>query len=604
MDMIKITIDGKVFEVEKGITVLEAARKNGIRIPTLCHMNLTGLRFVNKPASCRVCVVEIEGRRNLAPACATDVMDGMVVKTHSLRVLNARRTIIELLLSDHPKDCLVCMKSGNCELQDIAHEFGVREVRYDENCAMSTYRKDKSPSIIRDMDKCIMCRRCETMCNEIQTVGALSAVNRGFNSVVAPAFEQNLVDSACTFCGQCLAVCPVGALTEVDHTWNVIQAINDPKKVVLVQTAPAVRVALGEEFDMEPGTIVTGKMAAALRRLGFDYVFDTDFAADLTIMEEGSELLDRLSRFLNGDKTVKLPILTSCCPAWVNFFEYNFPDMLDVPSTARSPQEMFGPIAKTYFLEKLREKPEYKDLKREDMIVVSIMPCVAKKYECSRPELSYEGNPDVDYSLSTRELAAFIKRMNIDFNSLPDEDFDRPLGESTGAAVIFGASGGVIEAAVRTAYELLTKQPCPSVDFKQIRGLEGMREAIVPLPDGLPLKEIKIGIANGLANARKLLEAVQRGECDYQAIEVMACPGGCIGGAGQPYHHGDSSIIKKRQEAIYREDEGKPIRKSHENPYIQKLYEEFLIKPLGEKSHHLLHTHYFKKREKYEEVDD
>ena len=449
-----------------------------------------------------------------------------------------------------------------------------------------------------------MCRRCETMCNEIQTVGALSAVNRGFNSVVAPAFEQNLVDSACTFCGQCLAVCPVGALTEVDHTWNVIQAINDPKKVVLVQTAPAVRVALGEEFDMEPGTIVTGKMAAALRRLGFDYVFDTDFAADLTIMEEGSELLDRLQRFLGGDKTVKLPILTSCCPAWVNFFEYNFPDMLDVPSTARSPQQMFGPIAKTYFLEKLREKPEYKDLKREDMVVVSIMPCVAKKYECSRPELSYEGNPDVDYSLSTRELAAFIKRMNIDFNSLPDEDFDRPLGESTGAAVIFGASGGVIEAAVRTAYELLTKQPCPSVDFKQIRGLEGMREAIVPLPEGMPLKEIKIGIANGLANARKLLEAVQRGECDYQAIEVMACPGGCIGGAGQPYHHGDSSIIKKRQEAIYREDAGKPIRKSHENPYIQKLYEEFLIKPLGEKSHHLLHTHYFKKREKYEEVDD
>ena len=321
-------------------------------------------------------------------------------------------------------------------------------------------------------------------------------------------------------------------------------------------------------------------------------------------MEEGSELLDRLQRFLGGDKTVKLPILTSCCPAWVNFFEYNFPDMLDVPSTARSPQQMFGPIAKTYFLEKLREKPEYKDLKREDMVVVSIMPCVAKKYECSRPELSYEGNPDVDYSLSTRELAAFIKRMNIDFNSLPDEDFDRPLGESTGAAVIFGASGGVIEAAVRTAYELLTKQPCPSVDFKQIRGLEGMREAIVPLPEGMPLKEIKIGIANGLANARKLLEAVQRGECDYQAIEVMACPGGCIGGAGQPYHHGDSSIIKKRQEAIYREDAGKPIRKSHENPYIQKLYEEFLIKPLGEKSHHLLHTHYFKKREKYEEVDD
>ena len=603
MDMIKITIDGRVYEVENGITVLEAAKRNGIKIPTLCHMNLKPINFVNKPASCRVCVVEMEGGKgNLVPACATDVRDGMVIKTTSARVLNARKTIVELLLSDHPNDCLQCAKSGDCELQNLAATLGIREIPF--KGIQSTYKKDSTLSVYRDVDKCIMCRRCESMCSNIQSVGALSAVHRGFPAVVAPAFEAALGESSCVNCGQCVQVCPVGALTLVDNIGDVVKALNDPTKTVVVQTAPAVRVALGEEFGMEPGTIVTGKMAAALRRLGFDYVFDTDFAADLTIMEEGSELLDRLSRFLGGDKTVKLPILTSCCPAWVNFFEYNFPDMLDVPSTARSPQEMFGPIAKTYFLEKLREKPEYKDLKREDMVVVSIMPCVAKKYECSRPELSYEGNPDVDYSLSTRELAAFIKRMNIDFNSLPDEDFDRPLGESTGAAVIFGASGGVIEAAVRTAYELLTKQPCPSVDFKQIRGLEGMREAIVPLPDGLPLKEIKIGIANGLANARKLLEAVQRGECDYQAIEVMACPGGCIGGAGQPYHHGDSSIIKKRQEAIYREDAGKPIRKSHENPYIQKLYEEFLIKPLGEKSHHLLHTHYFKKREKYEEVDD
>ncbi len=586
MDMIKLTIDGKNVEVAKGTTVLEAAHSVGIKIPTLCHMNLGDLKFVNKSASCRICVVEIEGRRNLAPACSTDVTEGMFIKTHSIRVLNARKTVLELLLSDHPKDCLVCKKSGNCELQDLAQDFGIREIPFDANCAVSTYRKDTSPSIIRDMDKCVMCRRCETMCNEVQTVGALSGINRGFDSVVATAFEMNLEDSPCTFCGQCVAVCPVGALTEVDHTWKVIQAIADPKKTVLVQTAPAVRVALGEEFGMEPGTIVTGKMAAALRKLGFNYVFDTDFAADLTIMEEGTEFLDRLTRHLNGDKNVKLPILTSCCPAWVNFFEYNFPELKDIPSTARSPQQMFGPIAKTYFADKL-------GIKREDMVVVSVMPCVAKKYECTRPEFSVNGNPDVDYSITTRELAHLIKVANIDFNMLEDEDFDRPLGESTGAAVIFGATGGVIEAAVRTAYEVHTGKTLDNVDFKQIRGMEGLREATVDI-DGL---ELKIGIAHGLGNARKLLECIESGVCDYHAIEIMACPGGCIGGAGQPYHHGDCEILKKRTEAIYREDEGKPVRKSHENPYIKELYENFLGKPLSEKSHHLLHTHYFDKKE-------
>jgi len=342
----KITIDNRPVEIEKGATVLEAAKKAGIHIPTLCYMNLDLLGIENKPAGCRVCVVEIEGRRNLAPSCATDCTDGMVVKTNTPRVLNARKTVLELILSDHPKDCLICPKSGHCDLQDLAVRLGIREIHSVENAEMSTYRKDHSPSLIRDMDKCVMCRRCETICNNVQTVGALNAVNRGFTSVVAPAFEQDLQDSPCTFCGQCVAVCPTGALTEVDHTPRIIRALADPTKTVIVQTAPAVRVALGEEFGMEPGTLVTGKMAAALRQLGFDKVFDTDFAADLTIMEEGTELLGRIGKFLEGDKNVKLPILTSCCPAWVNFFEYNYPDMLDVPSTARSPQQMFGAVLK------------------------------------------------------------------------------------------------------------------------------------------------------------------------------------------------------------------------------------------------------------------
>ncbi len=586
MEMIKLTIDGKKVEIEKGATILDAAYSVGIKIPTLCHMDLGDLKVINKAASCRICVVEIEGRRNLAPACATDAMDGMVINTHSIRVLNARKTVLELLLSDHPKDCLICKKSGSCELQDLAQDCGLRSVSFGKDCEMSTYRKDSSPAIIRDMDKCVMCRRCETMCNEVQQVGALSGINRGFDSVVATAFEMNLEDSPCTFCGQCVAVCPVGALTEVDYTWRVIEALADPTKTVVVQTAPAVRVALGEEFGMEPGSIVTGKMVAALRTLGFDYVFDTDFAADLTIMEEGAELLDRLTRHLDGDKSVKLPILTSCCPAWVNFFEYNFPNLKDVPSTARSPQQMFGPIAKTYFADKL-------GIKREDMIVISVMPCLAKKYECTRPEFSVNGNPDVDFSISTRELAHIIKKANIDFTQLQDEDFDKPLGESSGAGVIFGTTGGVIEAAVRTAYELHTGKELEDVNFNQIRGMDGLREATVDF-DGLALK---IGIAHGLGHAKKLLQNVESGKCDYHAIEIMACPAGCVGGGGQPYHHGDDSILKKRAAAIYREDAGKPIRKSHENPYIKELYENFLGKPLGEKAHHLLHTQYFDKKE-------
>lgn len=580
MDVINLTIDNKPVVVKKGTTILEAAKGIGVHVPTLCYMKLEDLNIENKPGGCRICVVEVQGRRNLAPACCTEVNEGMVVNTHSIRAINARRTVMELILSDHPTDCLICAKSGNCDLQSMAHNLGIRQIHFEGE--QSHYRKDTSPSIIREVDKCIMCRRCEMMCNEVQTVGVLSAINRGFNSVVSPAFEMNLDHSVCTYCGQCVAVCPTGALTEVDETGKVVRLLSDPTKTVIVQTAPAVRAALGEEFDLEAGTLVTGKMVAALRRLGFDYVFDTDFAADLTIMEEGTELLNRLGRYLEGDKEVKLPILTSCCPAWVKFFEHQFPDMLDIPSTARSPQQMFGSIAKTYFAEKL-------GIKREDLVVVSIMPCVAKKYECQRDEFKVNKNPDVDYAITTRELAALIKISNINFNSLPSEDFDHPLGESTGAGVIFGTTGGVIEAAVRTAYELLTKKELPRLNFDELRGMEGIRKATIDF-DGLP---INIGIAHGLGNARKLLEEIQAGKSEFHAIEIMSCPGGCIGGGGQPYHHGNAEIIKKRQRAIYEEDGKKAIRKSHENPYILKLYEEFLGHPLSEKSHHLLHTEYF-----------
>jgi NADP-reducing hydrogenase subunit HndD len=580
--MIRLTIDKKTIEVEPGTTILKAARKAGVEIPTLCHFELCDMGIENKPGGCRICVVEVEGRRNLAPSCITEVQEGMVINTHNIRVLNARTTVLKLIISDHPFDCLVCAKSGDCELQELARQFGIRTVPYGGE--QSHYRKDTSPSIIRDVDKCIMCRRCEMMCNEVQTVGALSAVNRGFMSVVAPAFEMNLEDSPCTYCGQCVSVCPTGALTEVDHTNEIIRALSDPKKTVVVQTAPAVRAALGEEFGLEPGTLVTGRMVSALRELGFDHVFDTDFSADLTIMEEGTELLQRLRGHLAGDPNVRLPILTSCCPGWVNFFEHNFPDLLDVPSTAKSPQQMFGAIAKSWFADRI-------GVERKDLVVVSIMPCLAKKYECQRDEFSVDGNLDVDFSISTRELAAFIKQANIDFLNLPEGDFDDPLGESSGAGVIFGNTGGVIEAACRTAYELHTGKRLEKVEFEALRGMEGIRSATVDF-DGLPLR---IGIAHGLGNARKLLDEVREGRSQYHAIEIMACPGGCIGGGGQPFHHGNSEILARRAAAIYSEDERKTIRKSHENPSIIRLYREFLGEPGSHKAHSLLHTEYFPK---------
>ena len=582
MKLVNVTVDEKQVQVPENSTILVAARSAGVTIPTLCYLNLADFGCVNKSASCRVCVVEVEGRRNLAPSCATPVTDGMVVKTNTIKALNARKTVLELMLSDHPKDCLVCQKSGECELQDLAVDFGMKEIRFEGK--ESTYRKDISKSIVRDMDKCIMCRRCETMCNDVQTVGALSGINRGFDAVVATAMEMDLNDSVCTYCGQCVAVCPTGALVERDATWDVLSKLADPSKTVIVQTAPAVRAALGEEFGLPAGTSVTGKMVSSLRKLGFDKVFDTDFGADLTIMEEASELLDRLTRHFNGDETVKLPILTSCCPAWVKFFEHNFPDMLDIPSSAKSPMQMFSAVAKNIFTKEL-------GIDRKDLVVVSIMPCLAKKYEAGRDEFSKDGNPDTDIVLSTRELARLIKQANINFHILKDEDFDHPLGESTGAGVIFGRTGGVIEAALRTAADWYTDSSLENVDYEAVRGFEGVRSADVKVGD----LDLKIGIAHGLGEARKLLEQIRAGESHYHAIEIMACKGGCVGGGGQPYHHGNTGTLRKRAAAINAEDASKTIRKSHENPYIKKLYDEHLDKPMSHKAHELLHTKYFKK---------
>lgn len=578
--MLNLTINTMPVQVEEGATILQAAEQLGIKIPTLCHLSLDCLNIEHRTGSCRICVVEVEGRRNLAPACCTPATEGMVVKTNTIRVIKTRRAILDLILSDHPKECLTCPKSGNCSLQQLAEEMNLHRIKYRGKTTNHPIDMDNQ-SIVRDLNKCIMCRRCETACNKIQTVGVLSGVGRGFDTVVGPAKLAPLDNTECVFCGQCVTACPVGALTEMSQIYRVWEAINDKSKTVVVQTAPAVRVAIGEEFGIDAGAISTGKMVTALRMMGFDKVFDTDFSADLTIMEETTEFLERLNKGEN------LPILTSCCPGWVKFFEHQFPDLLHIPSTAKSPQQMFGAVAKSYYAEKIGVKPE-------DMVVVSVMPCLAKKYEANRDEFANEGVKDVDLVLSTRELAVMIQEAGLAFTELDDGTYDDPLGESTGAAVIFGASGGVLEAALRTAADWVTGEDLADIDFEAVRGLEGIKEAEVNVAGTV----VKAAIASGLGNARKLLEKIQAGESDYHIIEIMACPGGCLNGGGQPYIRGDESILQKRMEAIYRDDKNSVIRKSHDNPSIKRIYEEYLEKPGSHKAHELLHTTYQERRVK------
>ncbi len=581
--VLKARINDQEIKVPEGITILEAAHEAGVKIPTLCHLDLHGFQLYNKTASCRVCMVELidakTNRNRLVPSCVTTVQEGMIVRTDTIRAINARRMSVELLLSNHPNECFTCPKNLECELQSLAEELNVRKIRWEGE--RMDYPKDvSSDAIVKDSNKCIYCRRCETGCNEVQTCGILSGIGRGFNAFVGPFANIPMVESSCTYCGQCVQVCPTAALTEVFHTDKVWEAINDPDKHVVVQTAPAIRVALGELFGMEVGTTVTGKMVSALKRIGFDAVFDTNFGADLTVMEEASELIYRIK----NNKT--LPILTNCCPAWVKFIEHQFPELIHVPSTCKSPHIMVGTIAKTYYAEKNGLDPD-------NIVVVSIMPCIAKKAEAKRPELTKNSHNDVDIVITTRELGAMIKEAGIEFDRLPDGEFDSPLGESTGASAIFGTAGGVIEAALRTAHHMITGEELENVEFEQLRGMEGVRKATVKIGD----QELRIGIASGLGNARVILEEIREGKSDYHAIEIMACPGGCIAGGGQPYHHGNDEIIKKRRVAIYEEDKRKGVRKSHQNKEIQELYKTYLGEPFGEKAHELLHTH-FEERER------
>lgn len=576
MPLVNIIIDGVKTQVSSDATILDAARKVNINIPTLCHLELHNKETVNRVASCRICVVEVEGRRNLAPACSTKVQNSMVIRTHSPRVIRSRRVLMQLLLSNHPKDCLNCYASGNCDLQTLSCNMHTDSNRF-EGAHSNFLVETSSESIVRDLNKCIRCRRCETACNDMQTVGVLSGVGRGFDMVVGPAFHAPLEKTQCVFCGQCVKVCPTGALMGKSHVEEVWAAINDPEKVVVVQTAPAVRAALGEEFGMEPGKCVTGKMVTGLRRLGFNHVFDTNFAADLTIMEEATEFIHRVK---HGGR---LPMLTSCCPAWVKFFEHQFQDLLDIPSSCKSPHEMFGAITKTYWAEKMKIDPA-------KIVVVSIMPCLSKKYEASRKELSSSGYQDVDYVLSTRELGRMLREAGVDFQSLPDGEFDNPLGFSTGGADIFAVSGGVCEAALRMAAEVIGGKELDSVDFEEVRGTKGLRHAHVEIAG----MQVNVAIACGLGHARRLLEEVRAGKSHYHLIEIMACPGGCICGGGQPFVDSrlEVEVMKKRAQAIYAEDAGKEIRSSHKNPYILSLYKDFLGEPYGEKAHKLLHTDY------------
>lgn len=568
MEMVNITIDGQKLQVPKTATVLEAARAAGIKVPTLCyHPEL------RPEGNCRVCMVEVAGARSLVASCVYPVNDGMVVKTSTEAVRAARKTVVELLLANHPQDCLSCQRNLSCELQSIAADLGIRKVRFDGERKQHPL-DDRNPSIVRDQSKCILCGRCIRACSERQGVHVYSFANRGFDTVVVPAFNQGLHEVACTYCGQCVSVCPTAAIVIKDDTAKVWRELSNPEKHVIVQTAPAVRVALGEELGLEPGAIVTGKMVAAIRKLGFSRVFDTNFAADVTIMEEGAELLERIN---HGGK---LPMITSCSPGWVNFAELIYPDLLEHLSTAKSPQQIFGALAKTYYAEKM-------GIDAKNIVSVSIMPCTAKKAEAARDEMNASGYRDVDIVLTTHELGAMIREAGIDFSTLPDDEYDAPMGIATGAGVIFGATGGVMEAALRTVSELVTGEELECIDFHGVRGLQGVKEAEVQIGDTV----VKVAVAHTLLNARTLLEQIREGRSQYHFIEIMACPGGCISGGGQPISS-CADIREKRINALYECDQCSALRKSHLNPAVKELYENWLGKALGEKSHKLLHTHY------------
>lgn len=577
MENITIKINGVEVSAPAGSTILEAARLANIEIPTLCF-----LKDINEIGACRMCVVEVKGARTLVTACVYPINEGMEVWTNTPKVIESRRKTLQLLLSIHDRKCLSCVRSGNCELQKLCHDYKIDdETKYDGE--RIEYALDTSAAhMVRDNNKCILCRRCVATCEKTQGIGVIGANERGFATYIGSAFDMNLSETSCVSCGQCIAVCPTGALYEKDNTKEVFDAIADPEKYVVVQTAPAVRAALGEAFDYPIGTDVEGKLAAALRRLGFDKVFDTNFSADLTIMEEANEFLDRVQ---NGGK---LPLITSCSPGWIKYCEHYFPDMTENLSSCKSPQQMFGAIAKSYYAEKM-------GIPKEKMVVVSIMPCTAKKFEIGRDDENGAGVPDVDIALTTGELARMIDRAGIKFETLPDEEFDMPLGLGTGAAVIFGATGGVMEAALRTAVEKLTGEELAALDFTDVRGMEGIKEASYNVAG----MEVKVAIASGLSNARELLNKVKSGEADYHFIEIMGCPGGCINGGGQPqqpgYVRNTVDIRAKRAEVLYNIDKNNPIRKSHENPAVIELYNTYLEKPGSHKAHELLHTTYVRR---------
>jgi NADP-reducing hydrogenase subunit HndD len=594
-NMINLKIDGIDVSVENGSTILDAAHKLNIKIPTLCHHS-----DLCVAGNCRVCLVEQEGARTLTASCATPASDGISIHTNTLKVRTARKHIIELLLSEHNAECTKCYKNGNCELQSLAAEYKITNETFIDLVPLKNYSIDNySPSIIKDDSKCIRCQRCVRTCEELQSISALGVAYKGEHMKISTFLEKPMFEAVCTNCGQCVNRCPVGALVEKNYIDEVWDAIYDPKKHVVVQTAPAVRIALGEDLELNPGEIVTGKMVSALKKIGFDAVLDTDFTADLTIMEEGTELLTRLKKALvDKDKEIALPMMTSCSPGWIKFIEHQFPQLLQNLSTCKSPQQMFGALAKTYYAKK-------KNIDPANIISVSIMPCTAKKFEADRPEMRSSGYKDVDYVLTTRELAIMIKQAGIDFKSQPEEKFDSIMGESTGAAVIFGASGGVMEAALRTAYELITGREIPfkNLDITPVRGMDGVKEASLKIEGTLPewkfLEGVSVNtaIAHGLVNAKKVMEQVASGKANYHFIEIMACPGGCLGGGGQPIPT-NADIRMKRNKAIYQEDSGMKIRKSHENPEVIQIYKEFLEKPLGHKSHELLHTKYIDRKTK------